>query len=63
MLSRIENWRDYLSTDIDEREHTLIRRFSSSGRPAGNDPFVATLEAKTGRELARKKPGPKVVDK
>jgi len=59
MLSRVGDWRAYLSTEIDECERTSIRRFSSSGRPAGGDMFVAALEAISGRELARKQPGPK----
>jgi len=56
-------WPGYLSTTIDQREHISIRRFPSSGRPAGSDSFIATLEAMTGKEFAKKKPGPKAGDK
>jgi putative transposase len=63
MLSRIENWREYLSATVEERELISIKHFTSSGRPAGNDAFVAALESMTGREFARKKPGLKAAIK
>jgi hypothetical protein len=42
-----------------DRELEGIRRSSTTGRPAGDASFVAKLEALTGRELKKRKPGPK----
>ena len=59
MQERIANWRDYLSAASSKDELDSIRRFTSSGRPAGDATFIHNLEQLTGRELHRKKPGPK----
>jgi len=59
MLNRIADWRDYLSSRSAEEDSNVIRQFSSSGRPAGSDAFVYALEKLTGKELCKKKPGPK----
>jgi len=59
MLEQIADWRTYLSVEESEEDLSTIRRFSSSGRPAGNASFVQTLEVLTGRDLQKKKPGPK----
>lgn len=57
MLSRITDWRAYLS--IRDNDDASIRRHSSSGRPAGDETFIHTLEGLTGRYLHQRKPGPK----
>ena len=59
MLQRITNWREYLSMSPFEGEYEAIRRFSSSGRPAGDGRFIEQLEALTGRRLGKGKQGPK----
>jgi len=59
MLSRVADWREYLSTEPDSTDVDLIRRHIRSGRPLGSSEFVETLEAKTGRALAPRKRGPK----
>jgi putative transposase len=48
-----------LLEESSEEKFDSIRRFSSSGRPAGDATFVQGLEELTGRELRKKKPGPK----
>lgn len=59
MLQRVLNWGDYLSQDPTQAEVDTIRRAASTGRPAGDGGFISSLELLTGRELVRKKPGPK----
>ena len=59
LLKRIADWNDDLSTASSTDGLDSIRRFTSSGRPAGDETFIHNLEQLTGRELYRKKPGPK----
>jgi putative transposase len=59
MLDRVTDWDAYLSPGDNDMETADIRRHAGTGRPAGHDRFVANLEALTGRDLRRKKPGPK----
>jgi putative transposase len=59
MLDRIGDWRCYLAAGASDSELEDIRRSSTTGRPAGDASFVAKLEALTGRELKKRKPGPK----
>ena len=59
MLRRVLNWGGYLSQGQTQAEADSIRRAASTGRPAGDDGFISSLELLTGRELKRKKPGPK----
>jgi putative transposase len=59
MLDRIGNWHSYLSAAANDKELERIRRCSTTGRPGGDASFVNMLEDLTGRELTRRKPGPK----
>lgn len=59
MLSRIGDWRAYLSSADEQKASESIRRHSRSGRPAGSETFVSRLEALTGRSLRTAKPGRK----
>jgi putative transposase len=59
MLQRVGNWQPYLrGGGSDETLHRL-RQHARTGRPLGNDAFVASLESITGRSLRPKKPGRK----
>lgn len=53
------DWPAFLGVGLDDETHELIRRGERTGRPLGDDRFVAGLEQETGRTLARQKPGPK----
>ena len=59
MLERVADWKAYLLLEHREEETDSIRRYAGTGRPAGGEQFVARLEALTGSELRKKKPGPK----
>lgn len=63
MLQRVRDWRAYLQEADSDRELDLIRRHGRTGRPAGSDDFIATLEQLSGRRFRRLKPGPKTGDK
>ena len=57
LLDIAGNWRELLSAGIGREEAGELRLHSRTGRPLGDDDFVEQLEALTGRELKRKKPG------
>ncbi len=59
MLERVSDWRRYLSEGANDGELAGIRRCSTTGRPAGDKSFIEGLETLTGRELRKRKPGPK----
>lgn len=64
-LARVHrNWRFMLrrgleSGDVDEETAAAIESCARTGRPIGDDAFIETLEGRTGREIRRRKPGPK----
>ena len=58
------NWRAMLrrglaAGDLTPEQINVIEARERTGRPLGNDAFVERLEARTGRRLKRRKPGPK----
>lgn len=60
MRTLVHDWRAYLSDPGDEQEAAAqFRRHESTGRPLGDDRFIAKLESAIDRVLARQKPGPK----
>lgn len=59
MLELVGNWRSYIETDESPKEIEALRQHTRTGRPLGDGRFVESLERITGRELQRKKPGPK----
>jgi len=62
MKSRVPDWRSYLAQESVPAKLEELRRHTRSGRPAGDERFVETLEVLTGRRLRRRKPGRKKVD-
>lgn len=59
LLQRVADWPGLLSRGLAEDERDAIRRGERTGRPLGAAAFVARLEKRLGRVLARRKPGPK----
>jgi putative transposase len=53
------DWAAFLAAGLDDEALETIRRGERTGRPLGAEDFVRGLEARTGRQLARRKPGPK----
>ena len=56
MLARIADWRAYLDVGLPAAERDLWRRHERS--PLGSVAFVDRLEARLGRRLKKRKPGP-----
>jgi putative transposase len=52
----------FLSDGIDEELIVSVRRHQGTGRPLASEGFVKRLELDLGRNLCRKKPGPKPKD-
>ena len=58
MLDRAGDWKRYLGETALPAMIAAIRESSASGRPAGDDDFVRSVEAETGRRLRKRLPGP-----
>ncbi len=52
------DWKDYLRQEGKHR-HIEFERHERTGRPLGKDKFIEKAERLLGRELKKKKPGPK----
>jgi putative transposase len=59
LLERVEDWREFLRLPEDERTLESLREHERTGRPLGDERFIAKLERLAGRLLHRQKPGPK----
>ena len=59
LLDRVPDWAGFLAGGLKPEEHAAIRSGERTGRPLGSPEFIADLEARLDRPLARKKPGPK----
>jgi len=53
------SWRSFLAGGVEAGEIELIERHLGTGRPLGDAGFVADLERRLGRALAKRKPGRK----
>ena len=56
LLGLSNDWRKFLGNAVDESFEEL-RLKTRTGRPAGDDAFIATVEKLTGRNLRLGKPG------
>ena len=59
LTKRVANWRGFLARAIREEDIQTLRAHERTGRPLGEEEFLATLEHELGRILRRQKPGPK----
>ena len=59
LLKLAPPWRGFLARVIREEDIKLLRAHERTGRPLGDEEFLATLEENLGRVLRRQKPGPK----
>jgi len=53
----VEDWLAWLRECVDDATTSLLRRYTRTGRPLGDDAFVASIEHKTGRTLRPKPAG------
>lgn len=58
----IGDWKKYLEEPLSGAEAEKFRKASSTGRPLGDEKFVAGLERLLMRPLLKGKPGPKVFE-
>jgi putative transposase len=61
LLQMAPNWRRLLTRAVKQEELKALRAHERTGRPLGDESFLAQLEKKLGRILRRQKPGPKNV--
>lgn len=62
VAARIDDFRAFLDESFDEcAAYAALRRSETTGRPVGDNAFLESLEAKTGRPILPRKPGPKPV--
>jgi REP-associated tyrosine transposase len=59
LLELAPNWRAFLARVIREEDIKLLRAHQNTGRPLGEEAFLATLEQNLGRILRKQRPGPK----
>ena len=59
MLAMVSDWKRYLQDPDDEPTAAAFRRHESTGRPVGDEGFLARLERLVGRPFRCRKPGPK----
>lgn len=62
LLEMVGDWRTFLAGGIDSEETELIRQHERTGRPLGDDAFVANLESALGRVLRPQRPGRKLLN-
>ena len=58
MLDRVSDWSELLASG-DQALFDEVRMHERTGRPLGNHDFIEKMSSLVGRELGRKKPGPK----
>ncbi|MDX8389045.1 MAG: transposase [Mariprofundaceae bacterium] len=58
MLDRLGNWGELLASG-DQALFDDVRMHERTGRPLGGDDFMIQMSSIVGRDLAKKKPGPK----
>jgi putative transposase len=59
LLDLVPDWAEFLRGGLSDEEAEAIRSGERTGRPLGSARFVARLEKRLDRPLARRKPGPK----
>lgn len=59
MLSEIKDWARYLAETDQTSDINLLREHAHTGRPCGDDKFLTKIKEITGRDLTKKRPGPK----
>ena len=60
MLDRVDNWSELLAAG-EQTEFDAMRKHECTGRPLGMKGFVEKVSSLVGRDLSKKRPGPKRV--
>ena len=59
LLAEVGDWKEFLAGAASESELAAIRGHERTGRPLGEEGFVARLDSMLGRSLTPGKPGPR----
>jgi len=59
LTEQVPNWRGFLARVIREEDIKVLRAHERTGRPLGEEEFLARFAPNLGRILRRQKPGPK----
>jgi putative transposase len=59
LLALVPRWREFLTAYLTPRAVRMIEKHETSGRPAGEESFIESLEGLTGVVLKKQKTGPK----
>ncbi|MFA5795514.1 MAG: hypothetical protein WC980_10675 [Candidatus Brocadiia bacterium] len=59
LLEMVEDWKEFLTAPVTNKELEELRRHENTGRPLGNESFMKKMEGLLGRFLGFRKPGPK----
>lgn len=59
LIARFGDWREFLAAGLSVEQTELFRRHARTGRPLGDEGFLARLERLVGRVLLPQKTGPK----
>jgi putative transposase len=59
LLERIGDFATFLGAEEDQQATRALRVAETTGRPVGGAEWIEQMEQRTGRSLARRKPGPK----
>jgi len=57
LLRMVDDWRQFLSSDVSDEEYELLQRHERTGRPLGSASFIKRLENKLSRILTPQKGG------
>ncbi len=59
LLDLVPDWAAFLADGLDDPQAAALRGHERTGRPLGDNGFIARLENQLGRVLAKRKPGPR----
>jgi putative transposase len=57
LLEMVDDWQQFLSADVSDKERALLQQHERTGRPLGGERFIARLESTLFRILAPHKGG------
>ena len=59
LLELIPDWNEFLKDELQEKEYQELCQHERTGRPLGSDLLIDKLEVLSGKQLRKKKTGPK----
>jgi putative transposase len=59
LLEMVGDWERFINEEVPGEESERYRLHERTGRPLGDEEFLARIKKRIGRDLRRKKPGPK----